>query len=537
MFKNLNECITELCTQKDWTKNNIKDNIFELIRSKNVTVKLIHNIPFMLVYHIDLKKLMNSKVKECLLFIVGHLPLSEHAKQLDYLNTIQTLLIHESLVMSNHLLFFVKTPEKIQKDYKLCFKNFIFNNVEKLKDVLQSGTNTKIINLLSECQPQMVFSPFKYLGPCPPELFVGREDLITYIIDGNDHGYAITGGRRVGKTSLLLRIMYEIANGRKCLSFNKEKNGYEKKSLDCCYVDCINLYSLQDIYNEICRKMNPKLIYTEKNKALNIRKIVQRTSALKNKKLLLMFDEMDDFMEMASERDNDALIFAQELQSIANQGLIKFVISGFRKVSNLIKDSKHPFYNLCKGLYVNVLKKDDITKMLGMSIIRKNFNIEHENISDVADMIFKVSGGYPSVVQFIADQLVKKKHNEMITPDTIQKIMDSKETKDFVLETVIMNTNQFERLICIIAAKELSNITIDTVKKSLDDNGVKAKNKEFDIEKEVYSSLQNLCNNCILYDYGEKYSFLYPLIPSIIRKNLINSIPGLKNDIYIQMMM
>ncbi|KPA10996.1 hypothetical protein MHK_008796, partial [Candidatus Magnetomorum sp. HK-1] len=95
-------------------------------------------------------------------------------------------------------------------------------------------------------------------------------------------------------------------------------------------------------------------------------------------------------------------------------------------------------------------------------------------------------------------------------------------TRAFVLETLIMNTNTFERLICILAVN-ISTITTETIINALIGKTVIMN----DPDEEVMFALKNLCNNCILYDEGNKFSFLYPLIPEIIKKHLIITAPRL----------
>jgi len=523
---NTNNKLDTLRVQKDWTKNNLKYQVYELFRSKNVKIRLVSNIQFMLVYHVDFRKQLEKNIKECLIFIVGHLPEAVGTIQYDYLNTIQTLIIQESLIMSSHLMFFANTHESIQKKFQMSLEKFVFKDINVLKDILRSDANRHLMNLLSEQLPSNVISPFKYLGPCSPDMFVGHEILISEIIEGNHSGHAITGGRRIGKTSLLLKILDEIAKGRTGKFYNKDTGRLENQAYECCYIDCINIYMFQTVYNEIYRKLSPKLFYPKKHSAnpiRDIRDIVSRTCALRNKKLLLLFDGMDDLMAMASANDKDAIEFAKNLQAAANDGLIKFVISGFRNISELIVNARHPFYNLCKGTYMGVLNKNDVRKMIVKATFNENFRIRVDDINSIVEEIYMATGGYPSVIQFVADQLLKG-NNNFITSENVYNVMNSNETKNYVLETVMMNTNPFERLICIIAA-QMDHITNETI---IDCIVYKHDIRINDIDRKVFSALKNLCYNCILLDKGEQYFFLYPLLPVIVRKYLINSIPRLK---------
>jgi len=511
--------LDKLAKQRDWTRDDLNNQVLDLLHKKISSVRSVETRPYMLVYRVDRSKFLDQKIKKYLIFVVGHLPDTDKALQYDYLNAIQTLVIQESLSLSPHFLVFINTSERIQNDYHACLYNFKIIDVDTFKSILQGG-GSKIIDILQKYRPFNVVSPFKYLGPCSPDLFVGREDIISNILNNRQAGYAITGGRRIGKTSLLLKIQYDISERNKQKIVESHHGKSSRQGFDCCYVDCINLYSFQDVYDEIFRKMNPRLY--KKQQTNDLTELVNRTSALKEKKLLLMLDEMDDLMEMASVNDTEAIEFQKNLQKAANQGMLKFIICGFRNISQVIHNPKHPFFNLCKGIYLNTLKKREIKKLLIMSDLKQLFEIKHYNMNKVVDRLYEASGGYPSVIQFIADQLIRTDNEGIVFPNTIGKIMDSKETRAFVLETLIMNTNTFERLICILAVN-LSIISNETVINALLGKGVQMK----DPDQDVLSALNNLSNNCILNDCGNEYTFLYPLIPEIINKYLNNTTPRL----------
>jgi len=517
--KKIDNCIDRLLETKNWTTENFKDEVYNLLNTK-FTIRHVDNAPFMLVYHIELSKMQKLSTNELLIFLVGQLPEDEKPLQYDYLNKIQTLVIQESLSMTPHLLIFLNTSKQIMSDFQSCLYNFNVIDIDTFKTILQVGSST-IIGLLQKIRPKNVVSPFKYLGPCAPDVFVGREEMISEIIDSDQAGYAITGGRRIGKTSLLLKIQYDINSGRQAVRYDNFLQRYEKQSYDCCYVDCINLYSFQDVYNEIFRKRAPKEI--QKGRVFSsLTEMISRTSALQNKKLLLLLDEMDDLMEMVSVHDRDAENFQKDLQKAANRNMLKFVICGFRNISKVIRDPGHPFFNLCKGLYMTPLKKREIKKLLVMSNIQQLFKVPDHHLEKVVDRLNIASGGYPSVVQYIADQLMRTDRDGTVNPNTINQVVSSKETRAFVLETLIMNTNTFERLICILAVN-ISTITTETIINALIGKTVRMN----DPDEEVMFALKNLCNNCILYDEGDKFSFLYPLIPEIIKKHLVITAPRL----------
>jgi hypothetical protein len=516
----MNKTLEKLVTQKDLTAHNLKNDMLDLLKSQlNTPVRLEKASPHLLIYYVDVRKKLDIKIKEFLIIFLGGLKESSNKVLSDHISAIQSIIFQESLVRAVNLIFYVNTDPSVQDQYNTCLEeNFIFKQSNELHSILASEASKKIITLLSK-KSNTVTSPFKYLGPVSPEFFVGRDDVINDIIDGDHTGFAITGGRRIGKTSLLFKIQSDIANGRVSKSYIE--NEIRTSSYECCYIDCINLYTFQDVYNEIKRKMNPRFIFNSSPN--NIKEIINRSCALRNKKLLLLLDEMDDLMAMTSSGKKDAIAFSRDLQAAGKQ--LKFVITGFRNISDIITNSRHPFYNLCKGMYLRAFSEKSVSKLI--TLVRLKTDIRMSYIKDVITRIYKHSGGYPSVVQFIFDQLIRHPEGQLIKPEIIEEIVENKATRDFVRETVIMNTNLVERLICILAA-DSAQITENEIITKLKKQKIQFK----DSQKTIYLALKNICNNCIMYeDDHQTFRFLNPIIPRLLNKEMRNLIPQLIEEI------
>lgn len=102
-----------------------------------------------------------------------------------------------------------------QKEYiKDTFPGSSFSDSKDLEDLLRmTMPRSEIVFRLRRRCIDIAECPFHYLGPCSPEMFVGRAKEINDILLGAQNGYAVAGGRRIGKTSLLLKIQSEIKKG------------------------------------------------------------------------------------------------------------------------------------------------------------------------------------------------------------------------------------------------------------------------------------------------------------------------------------
>jgi len=510
-----------LNTQKNWEQNNLKNNILTLLRDrlKKTEIRIVKATPYMLVYYVDIQKQLDKDIKEFLLILLGHMPESETNISYEHFSSIKSCITQESMTMASHAIFYCQTPQSIQDEYKECFDNMVFQQSSDLQYILESEASKKMITLLSRKTPKTLQSPFKYLGPVSPEFFVGRESIISEILDSDTAGFAITGGRRIGKSSLLHKISDEISRGRKSKTYLNNK--IMKIPYDSCFIDCICHETFQDVYNEIFYKMNLREFL--KGSLRSIKDLIDKTPSLKNNKLLLLFDEMDDLMDMNSYQYIDALNFAKDLQASSRH--VKFVITGFRNISEIIHNAKHPFYNLCKGMYLKAFKKKHVHRFFILSRMKSNVNISSFN--EFILRIFELSGGYPSVMQFIADQLIKHSDNHIITPEMVDLVMNKEETIDFVRKTIMGNTTPLERLICILASEDPSNITENKLIAKIREQNLQLN----DTPKKVYDSLKYLCNNCIMQEENNKFRFLYPLIPIILNRDMKDSKQSLIDEV------
>ena len=87
--------------------------------------------------------------------------------------------------------------------------DLVFVGHEELKDIVLSQDARRALRkiVLSCIQLRSSLSPFVETGPTTATMFFGREKELRDVVEKADvASFAIIGGRRIGKTSMLLRL-------------------------------------------------------------------------------------------------------------------------------------------------------------------------------------------------------------------------------------------------------------------------------------------------------------------------------------------
>ena len=517
--KEIKDLIAFLNNAETWDDSAIDSLAESLFRKAfRASIRSVHRSSMLLAYHLDIKKDLDPVLRECLIFLVR--PGGELKPKVleNLIEDMREAMAKEGLLQSPHLMFFFGGNED-QKEYiKDTFPGSSFSDSKDLEDLLHmTMPRREIVFRLRRRSIDIAKCPFHYLGPCSPELFVGRAKIINDILLGAQNGYAVAGGRRIGKTSLLLKIQSEI-----------KKGNYSRKKYHPLYIDCSNFSTFQALVNDISRRLFPHY-YDDGKKSRYLwtfDKILGRKKGLEGKTLLLLLDEMDPLVKKAKEKDEDTNSFFNSLRSESNKDKLRLVITGFRRISDMIKDIDHPFYNVCEGISLGVLSQDEVRQLVTRPLVRIGIKLEPED--KIVSRIYGFTSGHPSVVQFIAKQLFRKREGDKITDNSMEKVFKDKVLIEFMLDNFVMNTSPLERLISLLVIKEKS-FDMETLQKIIDQEGIKLD----DSSREIYKILRNLTfNNIMVHEQGV-YRFITSVMQFIIRERFYSPylIESLKREV------
>jgi len=476
-----------------------------------------------LVFHIDFTKgssgleralAQNKQYKETLLFILRLNSKMDNKNVEEIVEEIWAVCFRYSLI--GHPLFIFVLDSTIQLREMIIdafqdsyvsqsngFKEFL---LPKIQDKRKVDPRENALQILKRLGFGNQGCPYAYLGPCRPDMFFGREKLIRELLLDNQQAFAITGGRRIGKTSVLIKLKNMV-----------EKGQCPQKSYFPLILDCASYNTYHKLLDEVTRQLLPEYYYkikTTRNTNLVTEKysfdvVLSRSSGMKDMPILLLFDEIDPLIKNIKQ-SKDPLF--EELRSVVNQKKVRLVIAGFREVFEIVSDYQHPLFNLCEKIELGVLLERDVYKLL--SIPFRASNVTFESKDQVIDEIYTKTSGHPCFVQFIAKQLFQRRKNNVIHKDDFQDLLNERVLIDYVLDHFLMNTNNKEQEICL-SMIDCGFFTLQDVYKTLQSKKRYAFN-----EKVIHEALSNLRMNSILVSDKETYRFLNPLVVSVIKDNV-----------------
>ncbi len=331
-----------------------------LSKALGTTVRSIDSSLNFCVFHLDLEKIADSVFDESLLFLIN-IESEISPKDLDtLLGQIENITTTHLKYGQPSLLFLFNGAINLLSYFEDSFPNSYIgsdNDFKKLIGIRTEARNNLCAMFLEQCM-DVAKCPFQYLGPVKPDMFVGRADLIKEILGWNQKAYAIPGGRRIGKSSLLLKLKAEAEK----IVTEDGKNKYE-----ILYIDCSNFFSFQNLIGDIIRRLSPKSYFDfikKHHSYFDFNKILERYSGMNPKTLLLLLDEMDPLIKNSKKHDEDSLSFYNTIRNHANENQLRLVISGFTQVYEMVQNSAHPFYNLCISKYLGFLEVRDIRRLI-----------------------------------------------------------------------------------------------------------------------------------------------------------------------------
>jgi hypothetical protein len=473
-----------------------------LQRALNIPIRLVLKRPHCLGFLIGLRKEI-KEFQECIIFLTLLDDKNNLVRRNAIIDGVNLTLNQRGLSTQPYFMFFFGAGKGIKELLKHDLRGSIIHDSNEFKTWLrQTYIDKEIINDLNKHRIEMAQCPFHHLGPCNPATFVGRNQLIKNILFDSQMGFAIAGGRRIGKTSLLFRLQEEAKN-----------KSYVKKNFRSIYLDCSSFSTYQALMDEIVRIIDPKY-YHENLKTeytFSFQNLLSRATSLKTEAFLLLLDEMDELIKKGKEQYDDSKIFYNALRAESNKSRVKLIIAGFQEITKMIADSKHPFYNLCEKLHLGVLCQEDVKNLIIPHFAR--VGIHFNPSEEIIRRIFQVTSGHPSVVQLIAKLLFKQCNGMIITNSDLDKVLKDNKIIDTIIDNYLENTKGLERLIPLLTLN-IDNFNLDTICTLLEQEEISI----FDPVKTVHRALTNLVYNNILLKDGRDYCFLYPLMKSIIRE-------------------
>ena len=231
-----------------------------------------------------------------------------------------------------------------------------------------------------------VISPFTTDGPTPERMFFGREQELRTI---REHvlsaSYALVGGRRIGKTSILKHLWH----------IGLPQIGIQAFYQDCSYIqtqaDLVQAVSLDRLW--FPEPPSPPLS--------SFASVIQALPH--DRPIVLLLDEADKLIEPDKSAGYPLL---NTLRALANAGSCQFVFGGEYALLKDMKNPKSPLYNFANKLLVGHLDDRAVRELILQPM--HDLEIELEEGDKIVERIWSFTAGHPNVIQRLCQRLVMK---------------------------------------------------------------------------------------------------------------------------------
>ena len=353
-------------------------------------------------------------------------------------------------------------------------------------------------------------SPFVITGPASDDVFFGREHELHDITEAvTFSSFAVIGGRRIGKSSLLGRL---------------HRTRLPATGFRTAFHDCSTTPTHEAFLTTAIRDWCPE---PPSDALTTLSDLLQ--SPPTDRPLVLLLDEADKLVP--ADRDTDWQLFSA-LRALANSGRAQVILSGERILREALRDPASPLFNFANVILLGPLDYRAVEELVTRPM--KQLQIELVDERAIVQRIYDFTSGHPSVVQRLCRRLIGRLNEQgtrrIQLGDVDAVIKDPDFIREDFLETYFSRASTLEHLCALLMAADKNLRTLPSVHEALVSRGVVATLNQVDAALERLVDLRS-----ILYRTSEGYDFLVPAFPLIVSKS--RRVPdwiALRREVFVQ---
>jgi len=365
-------------------------------------------------------------------------------------------------------------------EYKDLYSIFVAKDAEK-----------RFISIMLEQVDLTVVSPYVTSGPVPESMFFGREfELKTITRTIKDESFAVTGSRKIGKTSVLAKLYRAFT---------------ALPEFHPLYLDC---QAVQDYEDLITSAETAWSVSWTPRTPEHLVQLVSMVKARRREQLpVFLMDEVDALLQY--DQTNQERLF-RVCRALSQEGKCRFVFCGGRILYALQHNPDSALFNFCQTIHLGYLKPRDTARIVAEPMQEMGIALEEPNT--LIQRIVDLSACHPNLVQYICHQLIVQinaRGERSIRLSDLDAIQHSTEFGTYFAEVMWGNATALERLITLLMLDQ-SSITVPQVEAALRAQGL-------DIGRtDVERALWGLIFSSILSREGQSYTFAAPAFASIV---------------------
>ena len=318
-------------------------------------------------------------------------------------------------------------------------------SLEELQSlVLRRDPQKELRRLILSQVDLLSISPFIVTGPTPDMMFFGREQELREIAEhAAIASYAVIGGRRVGKSSLLGRL---------------HRARLPSAGFRTLYHDCSTTPVYDAFLATTIRDWRPE---PPVDTPATFGDLLQCPPD--DKPLVLLLDEADKLV--STERPNSWPLF-NVLRALANSGRAQVVLSGERTLRNALKDSTGPLFNFANELLIGRLEFRAVEELVTRPM--KQLEIELVDEAAIVRRIYDFTSGHPNVVQRLCRRLIERlneRSTRVITLKDVNAVIEDPQFQEIdFLQTYWEAATPLEKVITLVLSQEARTYRLKEVR-------------------------------------------------------------------------
>lgn len=327
--------------------------------------------------------------------------------------------------------------ESLNSSIRRGAEDFIVLAYRDLVELFMAADPTRHLMELILAQVDLtVVSPYVTWGPVSENMFFGRDyELKAILRTIRDRSFAIVGGRKIGKTSVLTQVQRLM----------------DQTTTDApIYLDCQHVTNYTEFFEALAIKSQ---IEIGSNAPDVLRRVAVRLRVRQpNRNVVMLLDEVDQLLHY--DEGNQCRLF-KVFRALSQEGLCRFVLCGERRLNNALHDPGSPLFNFCNIMPLGHLLPQDVRRivlgpMATMGVIL-------ENPEALVEEIIELSSCHPNIVQAFCQMLIvhiNERGDRSIKMQDVADVRSSEQFLDFFFEVIWGNATGLERLITVIEAGE-----------------------------------------------------------------------------------
>jgi serine/threonine-protein kinase len=371
--------------------------------------------------------------------------------------------------------------------------DFVVLDRDHLASIIGQGSSQRLVEIILEQGIDVsMLSPYLVRGPVPESMFFGREREIKAISQSvRRHDYALVGGRRIGKSSILLKLARVL--------------GYDGRFAPV-YLNCEDKFEAA----ELLLGLGEGLEAAEPvGGAGRLRALLQEQRKGSGSPLrVFLLDEVDEVLSRDVRAERPGQLF-KTLRALSHEGLCRFVFSGSRSLHRHLHDPGSPFFNFCDEMPLSVLDGKSVAEIVSRPLAQLGFELPDRE--QLVERMIRLTGGHPNLVQWLCDHLVRSATARRIDLDLLASAASETAFHEHFLETAWGDATPLERLVSLVV--EGPEFEFHELLKELKGLGLGDRPRTLE-------ALRTLELFAVLERKGSRYRFLLPEFGRIARAAL-----------------